>query len=63
MRDLSIAACDFEVARKRIQPSSKREGFAIVPEVTWQDIGALDDIREELDIAIMVMRSHWTSSG
>ncbi|KAK3068364.1 hypothetical protein LTS18_000690, partial [Coniosporium uncinatum] len=36
-----------------IQPSSKREGFATVPDTTWADIGALQDVREELKMAIV----------
>ena len=37
-----------------VQPSAKREGFATVPDVTWDDIGALDDVREELKMSILV---------
>ena len=37
-----------------MQPSAKREGFATIPDVTWEDIGALEDIREELTMAIIV---------
>lgn len=44
---------DFEEALKRIQPSAKREGFATVPDVTWNDIGALKDIRQELELSIL----------
>ncbi|KAF8075946.1 P-loop containing nucleoside triphosphate hydrolase protein [Lyophyllum atratum] len=36
-----------------IQPSSKREGFATVPDVTWADIGALHATRDELHMAIV----------
>jgi ribosome biogenesis ATPase len=36
-----------------IQPSSKREGFATIPDTTWADIGALQDVREELEMAIV----------
>ena len=36
-----------------IQPSSKREGFATIPDTTWQDIGALQSVREELEMAIV----------
>jgi ribosome biogenesis ATPase len=32
----------------KIQPSSKREGFATVPDTTWEDIGALEEAREKL---------------
>ena len=31
---------------------SSREGFATVPNVTFEDVGALDDIREELEMAV-----------
>lgn len=47
---------DFDVAIKRVQPSSKREGFATVPDVTWDDVGALQNVREELATAILVTR-------
>ncbi|KAI9682567.1 MAG: hypothetical protein M1822_006865 [Bathelium mastoideum] len=36
-----------------VQPSSKREGFATVPDTTWEDIGALQEVREELQAAIV----------
>ncbi|TIC70899.1 AAA-domain-containing protein [Wallemia mellicola] len=50
---LAIEAQDFEKALKVVQPSSKREGFATVPDVTWGDIGALHEIRDELHMAIV----------
>ena len=37
-----------------VQPSAKREGFATVPDVTWEDVGALESVREELSYAILV---------
>ena len=37
-----------------VQPSAKREGFATIPDVTWEDVGALKDVREELTMAILV---------
>ena len=42
-----------------MQPSAKREGFATVPDVSWEDIGALEDIRDELTMAIMVRLISW----
>jgi len=45
---------DFEKAHKYVQPSAKREGFATVPDTTWEDIGALTDIRDELQVSILV---------
>jgi ribosome biogenesis ATPase len=50
---LCITAADFMLALNEVQPSSKREGFATVPDVTWTDIGALHDTREELHMAIV----------
>jgi ribosome biogenesis ATPase len=46
---------DFEKALKKIQPSSLREGFITKPNVTWDDIGALDKVREELQVIIMLI--------
>ncbi|KAG6329999.1 hypothetical protein ID866_9091 [Astraeus odoratus] len=50
---LCITSDDFRAALSQVQPSSKREGFATVPDVTWTDIGALRAIREELQMAIV----------
>lgn len=50
---LNIQYSDFIQALNHVQPSSKREGFATVPDVTWTDIGALYHIREELQMAIV----------
>lgn len=38
---MAITMEDFLEAIKRVQPSAKREGFATVPNVSWEDIGAL----------------------
>lgn len=50
---LSILMSDFQSSLASVQPSAKREGFATVPDVTWEDVGALQDIREELTMAIL----------
>lgn len=44
---------DFTAAVKVLQPSAKREGFITVPDTTWDDIGSLHDIREELKLAVL----------
>lgn len=51
-----IELSDFKNALSKVQPSAKREGFATVPDVTWDDIGALESIREELTMAILVCK-------
>ncbi|THH28237.1 hypothetical protein EUX98_g5957 [Antrodiella citrinella] len=50
---LCITYTDFTHALTHVQPSSQREGFATVPDVTWADIGALHATREELHMAIV----------
>jgi SpoVK/Ycf46/Vps4 family AAA+-type ATPase len=40
-------------AAKLVQPSSKREGFSTIPNVKWEDVGGLDDIRDEFDLYII----------
>ena len=52
LRGLYLSMGDFVAATKKVQPSSKREGFASVPTVTWDDIGALFNVRKELAAAI-----------
>lgn len=57
---------DFVKATKAVQPSSKREGFATVPGVSWSDVGALHDVREELNLAIVAPVFHaeaWNKLG
>lgn len=50
---IAISMQDFLIALPKIQPSSKREGFATIPDTTWSDIGALRPVREELLTAIV----------
>ncbi|CAM8928739.1 unnamed protein product [Rhodiola kirilowii] len=42
----SITMGDFEEALKEVQPSLKREGFSSIPDVKWEDVGGLDDLRK-----------------
>mmetsp|Transcript_5801 Transcript_5801/g.7003 ORF Transcript_5801/g.7003 Transcript_5801/m.7003 type:complete len:854 (+) Transcript_5801:217-2778(+) len=50
---LCINYSDFLNAIPTIQPTAKREGFATVPDVTWQHVGALAHIRMELHMCIV----------
>lgn len=49
----AIAMEAFEAVLPSIVPSSKREGFATVPDTTWRDVGALENVRSELQMAIV----------
>jgi ribosome biogenesis ATPase len=53
MKRFFISFEDFAQAIKKVQPSSKREGFATVPGITWDDIGALESVRDELRMAVV----------
>lgn len=53
LEKLTISRQDFLDALKQVQPSAKREGFITVPDVTWEDIGSLQDIRKELKLSIL----------
>ncbi|GLG99713.1 Transitional endoplasmic reticulum ATPase TER94 [Gryllus bimaculatus] len=58
LENMFITQKDFEVALKHVQPSAKREGFATVPDISWDDVGALRDVREELQMAILAPVRH-----
>ncbi|KAJ4410762.1 Ribosome biogenesis ATPase rix7 [Didymella pomorum] len=51
--DSVISMEAFEAVLPTITPSSKREGFATVPDTTWRDVGALEGVRDELEMAIV----------
>jgi ribosome biogenesis ATPase len=51
--DFSITYNDFLAAVPKVQPSAKREGFATIPDTTWSHIGALHEVRKQLEMAIV----------
>ncbi|PVU91113.1 hypothetical protein BB561_004568 [Smittium simulii] len=53
MADLYVTQDDFIVGLKKVQPSAIREGFATVPDVTWESIGALHSVRYDLKMAVV----------
>src|SRR5690606_30946325 len=53
LEPLVITNDDFLVALTKVQPSAKREGFATVPDVSWDNIGALEYVRDELRMAVV----------
>jgi len=58
LQPLYLTMSDFLNAIQHVQPSSKREGFATVPDVSWDNIGALQTIREELTLSVLEPISH-----
>ena len=55
---LAITAEDFSRALTRVQPSAQREGFTTTPEVTWEDVGSLTEVREELAFSVVEPIAH-----
>jgi transitional endoplasmic reticulum ATPase len=49
---LEVTMDNFLEAMKEVEPSAIREFFVEVPDVKWDDVGGLDDIKEELKEAV-----------
>ena len=52
LKELVVKAEDFKAALKEIQPSALREVLVEVPNVKWDDIGGLGEIKQELKEAV-----------
>jgi transitional endoplasmic reticulum ATPase len=48
LRSLEVRMADFEGALREVEPSAIREVFVEVPNVGWNDVGGLDDVKREL---------------
>jgi transitional endoplasmic reticulum ATPase len=48
LRALEVRMGDFEAALREVEPSAIREVFVEVPNVGWDDVGGLDDVKREL---------------
>ena len=49
---LEVTMDNFFEAMKEVEPSAIREFFVEVPDVKWEDVGGLDNIKEELKEAV-----------
>ncbi|MBO5151935.1 MAG: CDC48 family AAA ATPase [Methanobrevibacter sp.] len=52
LKKIIVTKDDFKSALKEIQPSALREVLVQVPNVKWDDIGGLDDAKQELKEAV-----------
>jgi transitional endoplasmic reticulum ATPase len=52
LEKMEVTRKDFEDALKEIQPSALREVMVEIPNVKWEDIGALEDVKAELKQAV-----------
>lgn len=48
LKKIVVTNDDFKSALKEIQPSALREVLVQVPNVKWDDVGGLDDVKQEL---------------
>src|SRR5207344_1043313 len=52
LNKLIVTMSDFENALKEVMPSAMREVYLESPDVEWNDIGGLDDVKRELQEAV-----------
>jgi transitional endoplasmic reticulum ATPase len=45
---LEVEAEDFDEALTKVRPSAIREAFVTIPNVSWDDVGGLDNVKEQL---------------
>lgn len=48
LQKLEVNSADFMTAMTEVEPSAIREVFVEIPEVSWEDVGGLDNIKKEL---------------
>src|SRR5687767_602869 len=56
--NLSVTRKDFDEALKRVQPSAMREVMVQVPNVRWDDVGGVDEVRERLREGVELPLKH-----
>ena len=50
--ELKVTNEDFAEARKHVEPSAMREVLVEVPDITWKQVGGLEDVKQELKEAV-----------
>jgi transitional endoplasmic reticulum ATPase len=52
LNKIIVKMADFQDALKEIEPSAMREVLVEIPDVTWEQVGGLQDVKEELREAV-----------
>ena len=52
LNKIIVKMADFQDALKEIEPSAMREVLVEIPDVTWEQVGGLEDVKEELREAV-----------
>ena len=50
--ELKVTGTDFDEARRHVEPSAMREVLVEIPDVTWEDVGGLEEVKQELKEAV-----------
>jgi transitional endoplasmic reticulum ATPase len=48
LEEMKVSLSDFKDALADVEPSGMREVLVEIPKVTWDDVGGLDDVREQI---------------
>ncbi|WP_339104425.1 CDC48 family AAA ATPase [Haloterrigena salinisoli] len=56
--EIEVTTEDFKSALRGIEPSAMREVFVEVPDVTWDDVGGLEDAKERLRESVQWPMEH-----
>ncbi|WP_298499489.1 CDC48 family AAA ATPase [uncultured Methanobrevibacter sp.] len=52
LEKIVVTGDDFKSAQKEIQPSALREVLVQIPDIKWDDVGGLEDVKQELKEAV-----------
>ncbi|MCX6665483.1 MAG: CDC48 family AAA ATPase [Euryarchaeota archaeon] len=52
LEKMVVTMDDFKTAHRGIEPSALREFFVEIPKVTWNDVGGLEDVKQNLQEAV-----------
>ena len=52
LEKIVVTGDDFKNAQKEIQPSALREVLVQIPDIKWDDVGGLEDVKQELKEAV-----------
>ena len=52
LMNLQVSMADFMEGLREVEPSAIREVFTEVPDVRWEDVGGLDDVKKSLKEAV-----------
>ncbi|MCZ7395846.1 MAG: CDC48 family AAA ATPase [Candidatus Methanoperedens sp.] len=52
LESMQVTGGDFEEALKEVEPSAMREVMVEIPRIKWDDVGGLDDVKQEIKEAV-----------